>query len=134
MKFSQKNFWELAVLKNGHFEKLAILHFFLCKKIFFCFILMKISHKLCDRMDGTQFWCFTWFPANSLLCVILSFTVYSISVKGSEMYRPGYLKTQFCKRFWTHTWSQIETNLNAQSGILRNWLLTFCISTLFLAI
>ena len=36
---------------------------------------MKISHKLCDRMDGTQFLCFLWFPANSLLCVILRYTV-----------------------------------------------------------
>ena len=41
-----------------------------------CFIPMKISHKLCDRMDGTQFWCFPWFPTNSLLCVILRYTVY----------------------------------------------------------
>ena len=32
---------------------------------------MKISHKLCDRMDGTQLWNFPWFPANSLLCVVL---------------------------------------------------------------
>ena len=37
---------------------------------------MKISHKLCGRMDGTQFWCFPWFPANSLLCVIYRYTVY----------------------------------------------------------
>ena len=32
---------------------------------------MKISLKLCDRMDGTQFSCFPWFPENYLLCVIL---------------------------------------------------------------
>ena len=43
---------------------------------FFFLIPMKISHKLCDRMDGTLFWCFPWFPANSLLCVILLYTVY----------------------------------------------------------
>ena len=30
--------------------------------------------KLCDRMDGTGFWCFPCFPANSLLCVILCYT------------------------------------------------------------
>ena len=35
-----------------------------------------LSHKLCDRMDGTQFWCFPWFPANFLLCIILRYTVY----------------------------------------------------------
>ena len=46
------------------------------KKIFFCFIPIKISHKLCDGMDGTQFWCFPWFPPNSLLCVIYRYTVY----------------------------------------------------------
>ena len=37
---------------------------------------MKISHKLWGRMDGSQFWCFPWFPANSLLCVIYRYTVY----------------------------------------------------------
>jgi hypothetical protein len=37
-------------LKNGHFA------IFLKKKnTFFCLIPMKISHNLCDRMDGTQF-------------------------------------------------------------------------------
>ena len=34
---------ELAILKNNNFEKSAILNFFLKKKGFFCFILMKIS-------------------------------------------------------------------------------------------
>ena len=66
------------ILRIGDFKKLrffelAILNFFFQKKI--CLIPMKISHKLCDRMDGTQFWCFPWFPANSLLCVILRYTV-----------------------------------------------------------
>ena len=27
-------------------------------------------------MDGSKFWCFPWFPENSLLCVILRYTVY----------------------------------------------------------
>ena len=27
-------------------------------------------------MDGFQFWYFPWFPANSLLCIILRYTVY----------------------------------------------------------
>ena len=51
----------VIVYQDGDFQK---------KK--FCLIPMKISHKLCDRMDGTQFWCFPWFPANSLLCVMIS--------------------------------------------------------------
>ena len=45
-------------------------------------ICIKISHKLCDRMDWTQFWCFPWFPANSLLCVILRYTVNSVCRLG----------------------------------------------------
>ena len=35
------------------------------KKNFFCFIPMKISHKLCVRMDGTQFLIFWWFTAKN---------------------------------------------------------------------
>ena len=37
---------------------------------------MKISPNLYGRMDGSKFWCFPWFPENSLLCVILRYTVY----------------------------------------------------------
>ena len=44
---------------------------------FFCFIPMKISPNLYGRMDGSKFWCFPWFPENSLLCVILRYTVYA---------------------------------------------------------
>ena len=55
----------------GHFE-----FFFRKKKIFFCFIPMKISPNLYGRMNGSKFWCFPWFPENSLLCVILRYTVY----------------------------------------------------------
>ena len=62
------------ILRIGDFEKRpfwksAILDFF------FCLIPMKISHKLCDRMNGTQSWCFPLFPANSLLCVTIRYTV-----------------------------------------------------------
>ena len=32
---------------------------------FFCFIPMKISHKLCVRMDGTQFLILWWFTAKN---------------------------------------------------------------------
>ena len=55
----------------GHFE-----FFFRKKKFFFCFIPMKISPNLYGRMDGLKFWFFTWFPENSLLSVILRYTVY----------------------------------------------------------
>ena len=37
---------------------------------------MKISPNFYGRMDGSKFWCFPWFPENSLLCVILRYTVY----------------------------------------------------------
>ena len=60
---------ELVILKNSVFLSRPFW-------IFFCLIPMKISHKLCDRMDGTQIWCFSWFPANSLLFVIFRYTVY----------------------------------------------------------
>ena len=80
MKLSQKNFenwwfWKLTLFDS------AILEFFL--QFFFsflCFIPMKISHKLCDRIDGNQFWCFLWFPGNSLLCVILCYTLLNSSL------------------------------------------------------
>ena len=60
-----KNFWELAILKN----ELFLSRQFFSKKIFFffCFIPMKISPNLYGRMDGSKFWCFPWFPENSLL-------------------------------------------------------------------
>ena len=54
--------------------------------VFFCFIPMKICHKLCDRKNGTQFWCFSWFPANSLLCVILCYTVHMKVNIGKVIY------------------------------------------------
>ena len=65
MKFSQKNienwrFWKLTFYWVGHFE-----FFFSRKIIFFCFIPMKISHKLCVRIDGTQFLLLWWFTARN---------------------------------------------------------------------
>ena len=67
------------ILRIGDFEKCtffksAILNFFF-EFFFFCFIPMKISPNLYGRMDGSKFWCFPWFPENSLLCVILRYTV-----------------------------------------------------------
>ena len=68
--FSQKNFknwrfWKSQFFWIGHFE-----FFFFKKK-------MKISPNLYDRMDGSKFWCFPWFPKNSWLCIILRYTVYN---------------------------------------------------------
>ena len=74
-RFSRKNFenwrfWKMSFFWVSHFE-----FFFLKKKKKFCFIPMKISLNLYGRMDGSKFWCFPWFPENSLLCVILRYTV-----------------------------------------------------------
>ena len=81
--YQRTNLWNFGekILRIGDFEKWdffesAILNFFFRKKkIFFCFILMKISPNLCGRMDGSKFWCFPWFSENFLLCVILRYTV-----------------------------------------------------------
>ena len=98
MKFSQKNFenwrfWKMAILKNRPFWI-----FFLKKNIFFCLIPMKISHKLCDKMAGTQFWCFPWFPVNSLLC----YTVYIVcfALNGSIC--------TFAQQLTFHVWKHQE--------------------------
>ena len=59
------------ILRIGDFEKWpffesAILNFFFeKKKFFFCFIPMKISHKLCVRMAVTQFLLLWWFTAKN---------------------------------------------------------------------
>ena len=77
-----KKFWELAILKNELFLSRPFWIFFSKKKKkFFCFIPLKISPNLYGRMDGSKFWCFPWFPENSLLCVILRYTVYLKSLK-----------------------------------------------------
>ena len=56
------------VEKLSFFESAILIFFF--KKIFFCFIPMKISHKLCVRMDGTQFlilwWLREWYNCMSV--------------------------------------------------------------------
>ena len=70
-----KIFWELAILKNELFLSRPFWIFFSKKKKKNCFISMKISPNLYGRMDGSKFWCFPWFPENSLLCVILRYTV-----------------------------------------------------------
>ena len=75
-KFFKKKYWELAILKNVIFLSRPFWIFFSKKMFFFCFIPIKISPNLYGRMDGSKFWCFTWFSENSLLCVILRYTVY----------------------------------------------------------
>ena len=70
-----KKFWELAILKNELFLSRPFWIFFSKKKKKKCFIPMKISPNLYGRMDGSKFLCFPWFPENSLLCVILCYTV-----------------------------------------------------------
>ena len=51
------------ILRIGDFEKLSFFESAIL--IFFCFIPMKISHKLCVRMDGTQFLLLWWFTAKN---------------------------------------------------------------------
>ena len=73
LKIFAKFFWEFAVLKISVFwvrdfeENSKKKNFFF--HIFFCFIPIKISPNLYGRMDGSKFWCFRWFPENTLLCV-----------------------------------------------------------------
>ena len=71
-----ENFLRIGGAGKWAFFESAILNFFFKKKVFFCFIPIKISPNLYGRMDGSKFWCFPWFPENSLLCVILRYTVY----------------------------------------------------------
>ena len=66
-KFRKKN------LRIGDFENILF---------FFCFILMKISPNLYGRMVGLKFWCFPWFPENSLLRVILRYRVYILQISS----------------------------------------------------
>ena len=53
------------VEKLSFFESAIFISFFQKKKYIFCFILMKINHKLCVRMDGTQFLILWWFTAKN---------------------------------------------------------------------
>ena len=89
-KIFAKKFWELAILKNELFLSRPFWIFFFKKKIFFCFIPMKISPNLYGRMDGSKFWCFPWFPENSSLCVILRYTVYK-RIGKSRNISTGYI-------------------------------------------
>ena len=112
MKCSQKNFenwrfWKTAILKNWPFWI-----FFLHEKKFSLLDPMKISHKLCGRMVGYQFWCFPWFPANSLLCVIYRYTVYFL---WNSHFKP---KSHYWPKsyFWPKRNGLGQFRLNAISG------------------
>ena len=86
------NLWNFRekILRIDHFEKRPFWKignfdfFFSSKKIFFCFIIMKISPNLYGRMNGSKFWRFPCFPRNFLLCVIhITFnTVYVLKAKS----------------------------------------------------
>ena len=57
-------------------------------------------------MDGWKFWCFPWFPGNSLLCVILRYTVYIVICKFSNAISSRFgliVKGSWCQsiRRWT---------------------------------
>ena len=69
------NFWK-KILRIGGIE-----NYFFFWVSHFCFILMKISHKLCDRMDGTQFWC---FPCKFL--AMRNITLYSVTNLKSKFW------------------------------------------------
>ena len=97
---------------------------------------MKISYKLCDRMNGSQFWCFSWFPENSLLYVILLYTVqcsYNLSRDNSiQISEPALQKSwkspsKMSKKVWI-TMKKIET-WNILMARMRVWLcLQFSVS------
>ena len=64
-KIFTKKYRELAELKNSVFLSRPFWFFFWFFFDFFCFIPMKISHKLCVRMDGTQFLLLWWLTAKN---------------------------------------------------------------------
>ena len=101
MKFSQKNienwrFWKMTFFWVGHFE-----FYFFKKKNFFCFILMKISHKLCIRMDEAQFLRLWWYTAKTQSPQTFQPAVYSSTWKFSINVRCTKFKTScfLCKCF-----------------------------------
>ena len=92
-----------------------------------CFIPIKTSPKLYGRMDGWKFWCLPWFPENSLLCVILCYTVQCMSklfnnyqylkplIKKSEHFDSSLLSESSSRVFWSwfSIWQQtISGNVN----------------------
>ena len=68
---------------------------------------MKISPNLYGRMDGSKFWCFPCFPENSLLCVILRYTVYLFFIDN------------FCQNI--KSLCEQDSMLRIHSKLDRNW-------------
>jgi hypothetical protein len=71
-----KKYWELRELKNSKFFWVDLFDFFFFKKYFFCFIPMKTTQSFLGSKGGSKFRWLPWFPANSLLCVILRYIQY----------------------------------------------------------
>ena len=63
--------------------------------------------NLLGRMDGLKFLCFPWFPENSLLCVILCYTVYLITFM--KTYKGGIHFWDVC--YDAFEFSQIRCNI-----------------------
>ena len=72
---------------------------------------MKISPNLYGRMDGSKFWCFPWFPENSLLCVIFRYTVY-IDISSEQKFEPWIKQNQIVilKNFAYLTFEALEND------------------------
>ena len=101
----ENKFWEFGDFKKWAFFESAILNFFFEKKnFFFCFIPMKISPNLYGRMDGSKFWCFPWFPENSLLCVILCYTVYVLYFGSSWLDLANFVSSRLVSAHHCSSW------------------------------
>ena len=117
--------WKTQFFWVGHFD-----FFFWFWFWFFCFIPIKISPNLYGRMDGSKFWCFPWFPENSLLCVILSYTVYIVCAGKQKRIERFHTCNFTTYELWsTKTWEifqQWEIKLKPfdvllSIGTLVNW-------------
>ena len=138
MKFSWKIFenwlfWKMSFFLVGHFE------FFFRKKKFFLLHSHENQPKLYGRMDGSKFWCFPWFPENSLLCVILCYTVYVSCLwnfkDGGSCNSKVLPKNQHAQRKLSKLYFQSQFSMSKINGIFWKkkkiiwvcWFLTYCI-------
>ena len=84
---------------------------------------MKISPNLYGRLDGSKFWHFLWFPANSLLCVIKHYTVYPLSIST------WFLKYRMSLDFFSISNSKKNQFRNKLDFLLSsNLIFTACVS------
>ena len=88
--FHKKIFWELAILKNGHFEKRPF-----WKKIFKFFFFLLHLHENQPKLLGYQGWVeiLMIILVYSKVCVIICYTVYAIHtlIYSQPIYFSGYL-------------------------------------------